>query len=101
MPAYWVREQGLTEVSVLMLAVSLPWSLKFFIAPLVDRYAYRKTWIVMSQLFIVGVLFILSLYAFSQALLLLFIVLISFLFAAQDVAQDAYAIEQGGGDMRP
>jgi PAT family beta-lactamase induction signal transducer AmpG len=94
------RGVGLAEIGLLT-AIGIPWSIKFLWAPLVDRVATRKRWILATQLLLVGILALLALtdaaalHAGGQALLFVGGVLLalSVLSATQDIAIDAYSIE--------
>jgi PAT family beta-lactamase induction signal transducer AmpG len=95
--------------------VSLPWSLKFFWSPLVDRYALRwpgrrRSWVLLAQLALAGTIGALAAYA-SRSLVTapgsrsavlaagavpvvgLLALAIAFFSATQDIALDAYAVE--------
>jgi MFS transporter, PAT family, beta-lactamase induction signal transducer AmpG len=95
--------------------VSLPWSLKFLWSPLIDRFALRwpdrrRSWVLITQLALAGILGALSLYAglslvtdpasgkqrlvAGAVLPIVAITLVMvFLSATQDIALDAYAVE--------
>ena len=100
LPSYLVHKSSEVDISTLMVAVNLPWSLKIFLSPLVDRYFSRKTWILTNQLLIVLLFSSLSLINFDDRTLLALTALASLLFATQDIAQDAYSIECHGGHLR-
>jgi len=91
---------------------SLPWTLKFLWAPLVDRYAFpwpgrRRSWIMITQLALALAFGALAAFAWralaakgagalpaSTPLLLgLLALLVALLGATQDIAYDAYAVE--------
>ena len=82
------------QIGVLSL-LSLPWSLKFFWSPLVDRYGLRSTWIVAAQA--VMILCLLGLASLvGGPVTLEFWVLLGILClgsATQDLAIDAYTID--------
>jgi MFS transporter, PAT family, beta-lactamase induction signal transducer AmpG len=82
------------QIGILSL-LSLPWSLKFFWSPLVDRYGLRSTWIVAAQA--VMILCLLGLAAqVGGPVTLWFWVLLGILClgsATQDLAIDAYTID--------
>jgi PAT family beta-lactamase induction signal transducer AmpG len=82
------------QIGILSL-LSLPWSLKFFWSPLVDRYGLRSSWIIGAQ--VVMILCLLTLASMvggpvtlSFWLLLAILCLAS---ATQDLAIDAYTID--------
>jgi PAT family beta-lactamase induction signal transducer AmpG len=82
------------QIGILSL-LSLPWSLKFFWSPLVDRYGLRSTWIVAAQ----GVMILCLLGLASLVggpVTLWFWILLGILClgsATQDLAIDAYTID--------
>jgi MFS transporter, PAT family, beta-lactamase induction signal transducer AmpG len=94
LPVYF-RTAGvsLREIGLLSL-LGLPWSLKVFWSPLIDRFGERRHWILACQLAMAGVLFSLPLFPPGQigwslrALLLAFTICS----ATQDIAVDAYTI---------
>ena len=97
-PVY-LRERGLSlELIGLTSWATLPWALKFLWAPLVDRVASRRWWIVGCQ-----ALLALVLAAFAgaapggTAFFVLLFVLVA-LSATQDIAVDAYTIEVTSAD---
>jgi MFS transporter, PAT family, beta-lactamase induction signal transducer AmpG len=96
----------------LLSAVSLPWTLKFLWAPLVDRYALpwpgrRRSWVIITQLGLALAFGALAAFAWralgaraagaplADAPLLagLLALTVAFLAATQDIAYDAYAVE--------
>src|SRR5512133_2988669 len=96
-------------------AISLPWSLKFLWAPLVDRYALprpdrRRSWIVLAQIALALGLFAFAAYAgfalerdpatgriaiaaSAAAVLGAIALFITIASATQDIALDAYSVE--------
>ncbi len=84
---------GLKEIGLLSL-IGLPWSLKFFWSPLIDRYGEKRRWISACLLAMAVLLWILPVVDPSQPSPLLWALLISFTVfsATQDVAIDAYTI---------
>ena len=82
------------QIGILSL-LSLPWSLKFFWSPLVDRYGTRATWIVAAQA--VMILCLLGLASLVGGPVTMgFWVLLGILClgsATQDLAIDAYTID--------
>lgn len=94
-PVYF-RQHGFSLENIGFLTIlTLPWSLKFLWAPLVDRYFERKQWIVAMQLMMAALL--LSLPHVSTVILtaeLRWLLLgLSFASATADIAIDAYFIE--------
>jgi PAT family beta-lactamase induction signal transducer AmpG len=121
MPLGWVFttfqvflvDLGFTRGQIgLLSSVSLPWTLKFLWAPLVDRFALpwpgrRRSWIILSQLAMALVFGALAAFAWralaaraagaplgwvplTAGLLAL---AVAFVGATQDIASDAYAVE--------
>jgi PAT family beta-lactamase induction signal transducer AmpG len=104
---------GISRTQIgLLSAASLPWTLKFLWAPLVDRFALpwpgrRRSWIILMQLLLALAFGALAAFAWralsaraagepivSAPLLLgLLALAIAFLGATQDIAYDAYAVE--------
>jgi PAT family beta-lactamase induction signal transducer AmpG len=93
-------------------AASLPWTLKFLWAPLVDRYALpwpgrRRSWVILMQLALALAFGALGAYAWralaahqagaspagAPVVLGLLALLVALLAATQDIAYDAYAVE--------
>lgn len=77
----------------------LPWSIKVFWAPLIDRYATYRTWIIPLQLLMVGCLVALSflpIHALDQPEYLIgffvLLLLMNFAAASQDIASDGLAV---------
>ncbi|MBW3571994.1 MAG: AmpG family muropeptide MFS transporter [Gemmatimonadetes bacterium] len=94
-----VENVDLTTVGMVSL-LSLPYSLKFLIAPLMDRYippflGRRRGWLVITQLALLICIAAMSLHDPRRGLQLLAInaLLIAFFSAAQDVVVDAYSID--------
>lgn len=84
----------------------LPWAFKFLWAPWLDRFysarwGKRKSWIIPTQIIIVGMLMILLLVNPVENTSLLFLVLfgLSLFAATQDIASGAYVIEQLSPDQ--
>lgn len=94
LPVYF-RAAGvaLRDIGLLSL-IGLPWSLKVFWSPLIDRFGERRHWILFSQLGMALALIALPLFPPGQigwalrGLLLLFTIFS----ATQDIAVDAYTI---------
>lgn len=99
----WMAMNGCKPGEIASLAVIsvLPWSLKFIVAPLMDRYTYlpmgrKRPWIIVGQLGLVFGLINLALipdplHNLNQLMFAAFIV--SFFGAFQDVATDGMAVD--------
>lgn len=77
--------------------VGIPYALKFFWAPLLDRFAFpflgrRRGWILFAQLVLIGLIFLLSLTSPKNTpwLVALLALLLTFASASQDIVIDAY-----------
>lgn len=101
LPLY-LLELGLSKTEIGLLgALALPWSLKVFWAPLVDRFGSarfgrRKSWIVPMQLSLAATCVVAALFPLTAETLTLFLALILLmnLFAAtQDIAVDGLAVD--------
>ncbi len=110
---FFLVDLGLTRAQIgLLSSVSLPWTLKFLWAPLVDRYAIpwpgrRRSWIIVTQLALAGIFGALAAFAWrllhakgggglppgTPLLLGVLALLVAFLSATQDIAYDAYTVE--------
>jgi MFS transporter, PAT family, beta-lactamase induction signal transducer AmpG len=92
----YLRSSGASLVDIGHLAkLSLPWSLKWLWAPLVDRHGTRRRWIGACLLGLAGLTFALGSFRSGQLtpafwLVLMGIVVLS---ATQDIAIDAYTIQ--------
>ena len=84
--------------------VALPYSLKFFVSPIIDskaiplltkKFGQRKSWIILSQFFLVIFIFGLGVVQVSNSLFLIatLAMLIGIASATQDIVIDAYRIE--------
>jgi len=84
--------------------LSLPYSLKLIVAPLIDYYSvpilskkigHRKSWIMLNQLAMAGSCFLLAIAVAQQQLFLIIAsaLLIAIFSACQDIVIDAYRIE--------
>ncbi|HEX6040519.1 AmpG family muropeptide MFS transporter [Longimicrobium sp.] len=93
-----VEKVDLTTVGMVSL-LSVPYSLKFIIAPLMDRYVpflgRRRGWLVITQVALLLCIAAMSLHDPRRGLQLLAInaLLIAFFSAAQDVVVDAYSVD--------
>lgn len=94
LPVY-LRLQGVSREQIGLLAtLSLPWALKFLWAPLVDRTASRRRWIMGAQVGIalaLGAMLVTG--AGSGPLFFGLVFALVALSATQDIAVDAYTIE--------
>jgi PAT family beta-lactamase induction signal transducer AmpG len=111
----FLRSAGVSLKTIgLLQVISVPWTLKFLWAPLVDRYALRwpdrrRSWILVTQLALAGTLGGLAVYvarelgtgpdgrpvlaAGAAAGVAALGLLVAFLSATQDIALDAFAVE--------
>ncbi|OGQ86536.1 MAG: hypothetical protein A2512_04305 [Deltaproteobacteria bacterium RIFOXYD12_FULL_56_24] len=74
----------------------LPWALKFFWAPHVDRYGTKRQWLLLMQLLLAGLLLITAALAplpHATPLIGLALFVGSFLAATHDIAIDGYYLE--------
>lgn len=74
----------------------LPWAIKFFWAPHLDRYGTKRQWLVIMQLLLAGIMLLTAALApLSQAAPLIGLVFFlgSFLAATHDIAIDGYYLE--------
>jgi PAT family beta-lactamase induction signal transducer AmpG len=86
-------------LAVYTTVLSLPWSLKFLWAPLVDKYGCRKDWIVSAQIvlaLITGILVCALLLERGIAILFGIFLLIAVCSATQDIAIDGYYLDALG-----
>lgn len=94
LPVY-LRGLGVNLETIGWLSVlSLPWSLKFFWSPLLDRITTRNHWLVVC-IFTTGITMIMSLFYPVESLTLISSIclfIIAFSAATQDIAIDAYSI---------
>ena len=101
----WLTDEGLSRTDVALFGlVSLPYAFNFLWAPLVDKMPLpwlgkalgrRRSWILLSQLLLFGLIMLLAGVDASSNLptIALVCVIIAFVSATQDVAIDAYRIE--------
>jgi PAT family beta-lactamase induction signal transducer AmpG len=101
----WLAREGIDKTTVgLFSAVTLPYTLKFLWAPILDRAPFpllsrllgqRRGWTVASQLALMAAITAMALTdpAANPALMALFALLVSFCSASQDVVIDAYRVE--------
>lgn len=99
----WLASKGKTvqEIAAYLAIILIPWGLKIFVAPVIDRYANsrfgrKRPWIIFAQL---GILIALVLLMFGAGndiemnRLTTVVLLLSFFTAFQDVATDGLVIE--------
>jgi PAT family beta-lactamase induction signal transducer AmpG len=93
-PVYF-RVHGVTlrQIGIVSL-LGLPWSLKVFWSPLVDRFGRRSTWIASALVAMAAILFVIPRFDPSHPSRGLWILLVAFTVASatQDIAIDAYTI---------
>jgi PAT family beta-lactamase induction signal transducer AmpG len=92
----YLRTQGVGRIEIGQLSrLSLPWSLKWLWAPLIDRHGTRQQWIVGCLAGLTVLTFFLGIMPTGQLGIGLWVVLalIVLLSATQDVAIDAYTIQ--------
>lgn len=99
----WMAMNGKTpgEIAGFAIACGLPWSFKFIVAPLMDRYTFlpmgrKRPWVILGQLGLIGSSINLAfvpdpLNNLNQLMIAGFIV--SFFGAFQDVATDSMAVD--------
>src|SRR5947208_6683718 len=94
LPVYF-RQNGvsLSEIG-LMGALTLPWTMKVFWSPILDRYGERRTWVTICCFAMALVMFAVPLLDPSNPDLILWTLLIAFTVASatQDIAIDAFSI---------
>jgi len=94
--SFYLRGQGvpLEQIGILSL-LGLAWSLKFFWAPLADRFGSRAAWLAPAQIVIIGCLLALSFLADGPVTLWFWALtgLLCLGSATQDLAVDAYSID--------
>ncbi len=92
----YLRTHGVSRVEIGQLSrLSLPWSLKWLWAPLIDRHGTRRQWIAGCLAGLAALTFALGTVQTDQLRIGLWIILalIVLLSATQDVAIDAYTIQ--------
>lgn len=99
----WMAMNGKTpgEIGAFVGVLGIPWSLKFIIAPLMDRYTFlpmgrRRSWVLFGQLGLVVSFLILGLVPNplnNLSILMAAGFMVSFFGAFQDVATDGMAID--------
>ncbi|GAB4019202.1 MAG: hypothetical protein Fur0010_20970 [Bdellovibrio sp.] len=111
----WLREAGVERSAVTYFSwAALGYSFKFIWSPLVDKLPIpfltkalgkRRSWLLMSQIFIVLAIVLMALIDPSQSernltLMALAAVLLGFSSATQDIAIDAFRIESANADLQ-
>jgi MFS transporter, PAT family, beta-lactamase induction signal transducer AmpG len=94
LPVYFrVHGVSLTEIGLLSL-LGMPWTLKVFWSPLIDRYGERRYWITAALLLMAALLGVLPLLDPTRPAIWLWGLLLAFttVSATQDIAIDAYTI---------
>jgi PAT family beta-lactamase induction signal transducer AmpG len=92
----YLRTHGVSRIEIGQLSrLTLPWSLKWLWAPLLDRHGTRKQWIVSCLLGLAVLTLAIAVLPSGQLGISLWVVLalIVLLSATQDVAIDAYTIQ--------
>jgi len=99
----WMAMQGKTptEIGGFAVACALPWTFKFLVAPLMDRYTYlpmgrKRPWVLLGQLGLTAGLVVMAYVPDPLNNLPLFMVaafLVSLLGAIQDAATDGMAVD--------
>ena len=103
-----VSGQSAGVVGSVVAAVTLPWSLKFFLGAIVDRYTFlpmgrRRIWLIGAQACIVLVFILFAIYSPSPDeiwIVVAFVFTLSSFTALQDVALDAMVIDLTPDDER-
>ncbi len=108
----WLREAGVARSTVTFFSwAALGYSFKFVWAPLVDQLPLplltrlmgrRRSWLLLSQLAVVGAIVFMALNNPQDSLLLTAVgaVLLGFSSATQDIVIDAYRIEAADADLQ-
>jgi MFS transporter, PAT family, beta-lactamase induction signal transducer AmpG len=94
LPVYF-RQHGVSLKEIgFMFFLTLPWTIKVFWSPLVDRFGERRTWVTLCCAAMACVMVAIPLFQASQPTFLLWMVLLAFTVASasQDIAIDAYTI---------
>ncbi|PYT15541.1 MAG: arabinose ABC transporter permease, partial [Acidobacteria bacterium] len=94
LPVYFRQNNvSLTEIGM-MGAITLPWTIKVFWSPLLDRFGERRTWVTICCFAMAAAMFLVPLLDASRPDLLLWMLLIGFTVssATQDIAIDAFSV---------
>jgi len=97
----WLTVEGVDIKTIgLFSLVGIPYTLKFLWSPLMDRFVVpifgrRRGWIILSQVFLIGIILGMSLTSLQNGLWVLAFLafFLTFVSASQDVAIDAYRTE--------
>ena len=97
----WLTVEGVDIKTIgLFSLVGLPYTLKFLWSPLMDRFVIpvfgrRRGWIIISQVFLIGIILGMSATSLKNGLWVLAILafFLTFVSASQDIAIDAYRTE--------
>ena len=97
----WLTVEGVDIKTIgLFSLVGLPYTLKFLWSPLMDRFVVpvfgrRRGWIIISQVFLIGIILGMSATSLKNGLWVLAILafFLTFVSASQDIAIDAYRTE--------
>ncbi|HUO92342.1 MAG TPA: MFS transporter [Rhizomicrobium sp.] len=106
---YWLREEGTSLTAIGFISwVGLAYSFKFLWAPLVDRtlppltggLGRRRSWMLLTQIFVGAGLFAMAAWGPSRGLVALgvFALIVAFSSATQDIVIDAWRIESATTD---
>lgn len=93
-PVYF-RQHGVSLKEIgFMTFLTLPWMIKVFWSPLVDRFGERRTWVTLCCAAMASIMIAVPLFSASQPTLVLWGLLLLFTVcsATQDIAIDAYTI---------
>lgn len=108
----WLREAGIDRATVTMFSwAALGYSFKFIWSPLVDvlplpvldKLGHRRSWLLLSQIFIITAIIIMAMTDPTGATLKIMAmgaVLLGFSAATQDIVIDAYRIESAPSEMQ-
>lgn len=109
----WLREAGIDRSTVTMFSwAALGYSFKFIWSPLVDTLplpllgkwlGHRRSWLLLSQLFIIGAILIMAMTdpkGSALSVMAMGAVLLGFSAATQDIVIDAYRIEIAPSQMQ-
>ncbi len=102
--AVWLTESGISKAAIgIFAAVAIPYSLKFLWAPLLDGTSFplfsalgrRRSWMVATQLAMIGAIFFMGMSNPAEAPFFtgLCALLLAFFSASHDIVKDAYRVE--------
>ncbi len=110
--SFWLREAGIDRASIGMLSwVALAYAIKWLWSPLIDKYPIpllskklgrRRSWMLVSQMAIIGSLLSMSIADPKQALWLFSLLALGVAFssATQDIVIDAFRIDSAPTDLQ-